>query len=112
MSRLLVKVQEGNVINITPASAVTGGEVYPFGARVGIIVSDAVQGEPVGLELEGVFRIPSAEDDTIALGDTLYWDATNNVATIDSADGANLRVGYACTEKAAGVSGTCDVKLG
>lgn len=112
VARLVNKVQDGKIINIVTAADVKGGDVYPFGVRTGIIVNDAASGELVGLELEGVFRIPVVEGDTVALGDVLYWDMTNKVATTDSNTGANLQVGYACTEKAAGVSGTCDVKLG
>lgn len=106
-----IRIQEGDVINITAAADVKGGEVMAFGDRTGIVMNDASTGELVGLQLEGVFRVVAADADTVALGDTLYWDDGNAVATTNSNSGANKRLGYACSEKAAAVAGTVLVKL-
>ena len=111
MVKQAVRIQDGEVINITAATDLQGGEVIAFGDRSGVVMADAKIGDLVGLQLDGVFRVSAASGDTVALGDTLYWDSSNAVATTDSNSNTNKRLGYACSEKASGVDGVVLVKL-
>ena len=111
MAKEAIRLQDGEVINITAAADLTGGEIIAFGDRSGVVMNDAKTGELVGLQLEGVYQVNTKTADTVALGDTLYWDDGNGEATTDANSGANKRLGYACTEKAASVAATVNVKL-
>ena len=111
MAKVARFVQEGKVVNVTAPADVSGGDPIDFGTRVGIASTDALSGEDVALQLEGVFEFTATTADTIALGDKIYLDNVGGVeATIVST--SNQTIGYAVTEKAGAVAGTVLVKLG
>jgi len=104
-------VQEGKVVDIIATADVVGGQPIDFGARVGIASADALTGEGVALQLEGVFEFTAVTADTIALGDKIYLDNVGGVEATTVAT-SNQTIGYAVTEKAGAVAGTVLVKLG
>jgi len=102
--------QEGRVIDHTLAGAVDVGDVVPLGtSMVGIASTSGLTGEVVALEIEKVWQITAATADVIAVGDLLYFDATNRVLTTVSA--GMVRAGRAISAKAAATAGSVYVKL-
>ena len=73
-------VQEGHVIDHTPASAVAAGDVVVVGALVGV-APRAIAANSVGaLSVEGVFELPIATGATGAQGSAINWYAVSGVA--------------------------------
>jgi predicted RecA/RadA family phage recombinase len=73
-------VQEGHVIDHTPASAVAAGDVVVVGALVGV-APRAIAANSVGaLSVEGVFEMPVATGATGAQGSAINWYAVSGVA--------------------------------
>lgn len=105
MARL---VQEGEVIDYTPGSAVAAGAVVVIGT-VGIgIAQNAVAANTRGsLIVEGVIEHAKASG-AITLGAKVYYDATNNVLTTTAA--GNTLAGFAIAAAASG-DATAFVKL-
>ena len=104
-------VQKGDVVNIVATADVVGGQPIDFGTRVGIASFDALTGEDVYLQLEGVFEFTAVTADTVALGDKIYLDNVGGIeATITAT--ANQTIGYAVTEKTGAIAGVVLVKLG
>ncbi len=102
------KVQDGDVINIIAATDLSGGDIVAFGARGGVVTTDALTGELTGLQIEGVFEFTAVTADTFALGDAVGY----NIATDDVTAGAgDVPLGKATTEKAGALAGTVNVKL-
>lgn len=71
---------DGFYIDYTPASAVVGGDVIVQGDLVGIADADIAVGELGALSIHGVYAVPTAV--TIAVGITVYWDATAKKAVV------------------------------
>lgn len=111
MAKTARYVQEGKVVNIVATADVSGGDPISFGTRVGIASADALTGEGVALQLEGVFEFTATTTDTIALGDKIYLDNVGGVLATTVAT-SNKVIGYAVTEKAGAVAGTVLIKLG
>ncbi|RLF25437.1 MAG: hypothetical protein DRN01_06405 [Thermoplasmata archaeon] len=100
------RVQIGDVVNITAAADLTGGEVVAFGSRGGVVAADALTGEIAAVQIEGVFQFTAATADTISFGDPLYYVAGEATITF-----GGITLGKAVTEKAGAVAGTVNVKL-
>ena len=86
---------EGESIDYTPSSDVAAGDVVVQGELVGVAKLD-IKADTLGaLAVEGVFDFPKATGGAtaIAAGAVLYWDATNEIATTNSASGANKLIG-------------------
>lgn len=101
-------VQRGDTITIPAPAAVTSGGVVVAGALVGIANGDAASGDPVDVDVTGVFELPKVAALAIGVGDVVYWDAANGLAN-KTASG-NTKLGYA-TEAAANPSATVKVRL-
>ena len=95
-------VQEGNVLDHTPAAAVSGGALVIMGARVGIALADIAAGTPGAVRVKGVVEVAKLSTDAVAQGALLYWDAANSRATVTAT--ANTLAGYAAKTVGAGVS--------
>ena len=104
-------VQKGENITVTATAAATSGQGVLMGNLFGIAAGDAAIGESLDLVTEGVFSMAKVSTDELALGDLIYWDDTNMLATSDDDEGANEVIGLAVTV-AANPSGTVNVKLG
>ena len=94
----------------TPTTEVAAGEVVLLGNKVAIC-GRLIPANTLGaLYIEGVFRVAKAAV-AIAVGDDLYWDATNGVVTTTPAAGANIWFGTALSAAASG-DATVDALLG
>ncbi|HUX01472.1 MAG TPA: DUF2190 family protein [Phycisphaerae bacterium] len=76
-------IHDGDAIDYTPSSAVTGGDVVVLGTLVGVAKLDIAANELGALHVKGVFDFPKAvtSPSAIAVGVDLYWDATNEIMT-------------------------------
>lgn len=105
MARL---VQEGEVLDYTPSSAVAAGAVVVLGT-VGIgIAQTAIAANVKGsLVVDGVIEHAKAAG-AVTLWAKVYYDATNNVLTTTST--SNTLAGYAVAAAASG-DATATIKL-
>lgn len=78
-----VFVHEGASIDYTPGADVAAGAVIVQADLVGVAKLDIVANKLGALAVEGVFDFAKATGggSGIAVGTTVYWDDTNNVAT-------------------------------
>lgn len=102
--------QRGDVLTLTPAAAVASGIGYLFGAGLfGVATGDVAISTPGEFKTEGVVTIGKTSALAIAVGDRLFWDATNKV--VNKTSTAQQCVGVA-VEAAANPSATVSMKLG
>lgn len=103
-------VQEGDVLILAPGANVAAGEGYLFGTGLfGIAVNDVQSGVAGAFVTEGVWTLPKTSALAIAVGDRVFWDATNKVVNKTSA--AQQCIGIAVST-AANPSASVNVKLG
>lgn len=74
-------IQPGLVLSIPAPANVASGGVILAGNFVGIAQGDAAAGETVDMALTGVWELPKVAANSFALGDIVYWDAANSLAT-------------------------------
>lgn len=73
-------VQDGHTLDLDPGATVPSGTGCLFGAALfGVAVVDAVSGTKSSFRVSGVVNIAKTSALAIAVGDRLYWDATNKV---------------------------------
>ena len=73
-------VQDGDLLDYTPSSAVAAGDVVVIGSLVGV-APRAIAANAVGaLAVEGVFEIPCATGATGAQGSAISYYAVSGVA--------------------------------
>lgn len=102
--------QEGEVLTLTPAAAVASGIGYLFGAGLfGVAINDTPISTAGEFVTEGVVTLGKTSALAIAVGDRLFWDATNKV--VNKTSTAQQCVGVA-VEAAANPSSTVAIKLG
>lgn len=103
-------VQPGKVIDIVaPTGGVVSGQIVVIGSLIGVSNLTAAEGEPSVIDTEGVFEVPKTSALAIAVGDKLYWDATNKV--VNKTASGNTLVGIAVAASA-NPSPTAKLKLG
>lgn len=103
-------VQEGDVLDLDPGSTVASGVGKLFGtALFGVAMVDAVSGTASSFLTKGVVTIGKTSALAIAIGDVLYWDATNSV--VNKTTSGQRAVGVA-VEAAANPSSTVKMRLG
>jgi predicted RecA/RadA family phage recombinase len=73
--------QCGDLVDYTPGSAVSAGDIVVQVNLVGQVVAALAAGEKGALRVEGVITAPKLTTDVVAIGDVLYWDAGNSRAT-------------------------------
>jgi len=88
-------VQPGNTITLAAPYDVTSGDGLLVGAIFGIASGDALTGAEVEVVTTGVFDLTKAASQAWAVGDKVYWDNTNRVATKTAT--ANTLIGVAVT---------------
>lgn len=87
-------VQKGDVLTLTPTTAVASGVGHLFGAALfGVATNDVANGVPGEFKTEGVVDIAKTSALAISVGDRLYWDATNKV--VNKTSTAQQQVGVA-----------------
>ena len=76
-------VMDDESIDYIPSSAVSAGDVVVAGDLVGVAKVDIPANRLGALAVEGQFAFPktAGTGSALALGTTVYWDATNHVAT-------------------------------
>lgn len=102
--------QDGSVLTLTPAADVAAGTGYLFGtALFGVALNTVTSGTAGQFKTDGVFELPKTSALAIAVGDRVYWDATNKVVN-------KTTVGQECigvaVSAASNPSATVLVKLG
>lgn len=102
-------VGEGSIIDYTPGSNVSGGDIIVYGEMIGQVVADALAGEPVGLRVEGIIEAPKLSTDTPAVGVKVYWDAGNTRLTTTAS--THKQAGWSVGAYASGTT-TMKVRLG
>lgn len=74
-------IQAGEHITVPAPAAVISGSPVLIGALFGVAEVSADVGAPLTLARRGVFRLEKAAGQAWTVGQKLYWDGTNNVAT-------------------------------
>lgn len=102
-------VKKGDTLSLTPNAAVASGVGYLSGSLFGVATNDVAANAEGEFLTEGVVEIAKTSALAIAVGDRLYWDATNKVVNKTAA--AQQCVGIAVAA-AANPSPTVTMKLG
>jgi len=86
--------KEGLMIDYTPSSAVTAGDVIVQGELVGIATHDIAANALGAIAVEGVFQmVKLTGDGGITAGAIVYWDVADGAVTTDSDTGTNKILG-------------------
>jgi len=101
-------VQPGTVLDYTPGSAVTSGQVVLIGVRIGVALKDIAANATGPLQVAGVFNIAKLSTDVVAPGAALYWDNTNSRLTTTAS--GNTLAGFAAAAAGNGAT-TVAIKL-
>ncbi|WP_420331833.1 DUF2190 family protein [Oceanicaulis alexandrii] len=102
-------IQPGSVLTIPAPAAVSSGGVVISGALKGIAAGDAAIGASLDVATEGVFELAKVAANEFAVGDTVYWDASAELAT--SVSTGNAELGYVVAAAFAGAA-SVRVKIG
>lgn len=94
-----IKVSNGNLIDYTPGSAVSAGQVVVQNSLVGVSPLDIPASTLGAIDIEGVEDVTKGAT-AFAVGDPLYWDDSNNTASPDPSVGPYM--GFCVTAAAAG----------
>ncbi|WP_137128927.1 DUF2190 family protein [Rhizobium sp. FY34] len=83
-------VQPGKTLDLTaPAGGIVSGQAALFGALFGVANFSAAEGQPVAVDVEGVFTLPKAVG-ALAEGVKAYWTGTQ----ISGTASGNTLVGH------------------
>lgn len=99
--------QEGDSIDHTPVGAIAVGEVVVQGSLVGIAHAAIAASALGSLRIEGIFDFLFATGEAATVGQDIFWDETNDLATIGA---ATVYLGK-CVKAAAADDDTVRVKL-
>lgn len=100
---------EGKVLTcVAPLGGVTSGQLVLIEEMFGVAATSAAQGESFELNLTGIHNLPKAGSQAWKVGDAIYWDNTNHVATTVST--SNTKIGVAAAV-AASADTRGDVRL-
>jgi predicted RecA/RadA family phage recombinase len=99
-------VQTGTNLTVAAPYDLTSGDGCVVGSIFGVAAESVETGNDVDLVVAGVFALPKPEVDLFSVGDPVYWDDTEKLATIVGTD--NTRIGVA-VEASAGA--TVNVRL-
>lgn len=91
-------VQEGSVIDYTPAAWLPAGSVAVIESLIGVALTGISAGTSGSVAVEGVYTLPADNTLTIAQGARLYWDAVAGNLTTVSVN--NIPAGRAWAAKA------------
>lgn len=95
-------IESGKAPTLTaPAGGIVSGKGFLDGLIFAIAAYSADAGAPVVGNTSGVYEIDKAASQAWAVGDVIYWDNANKVATNDPASGG-LRIGLAMGAVAGG----------
>jgi len=98
MSKQATFVQKSGIIDYTATADISVGDVVELGtAAVGIAQTDIASGDIGAIVTAGLFDVAAETGVAWAIGDIIYWDNANNVATKTATD--NARAGVAVQAK-------------
>jgi predicted RecA/RadA family phage recombinase len=101
----------GKVIDYVVVGAnVLSGDVLVLGSLVGVAAKDALIGEVVAVDIEGIFTLPKTTGTAHTLGMPLYWEDTTNKTITTDGSGANKFIGY-CADPAISAATSSKVLL-
>jgi predicted RecA/RadA family phage recombinase len=102
--------KSGERLTLTPGANVASGIGHLFGtALFGVALADVVSGSPGEFLITGEVTLDKTSALAIAVGDVLYWDATNKVVNKTT---LNQRAIGVATSVAGNPSATVNVLLG
>lgn len=103
-------IQPGDSIEYSNSgSAIASGAMVPVGNRIGIAVTDIAATTGTGtVSLEGVYSVSKDGDEAFAVGDALFYDASD--ATVTKTATGNTWAGYAFAVAASDAT-SCHLKL-
>lgn len=102
--------QQGSTLTLTPAADVASGVGYLFGAALfGVAANNVASGAAGEFRTTGVVTLAKTSALAIAIGDRLFWDATNKC--VNKTSTAQQCIGVAVSA-AVNPSATVSVKLG
>lgn len=95
MGALVVYKHRGRMIDHTPDTAVTAGDVVVQEDLVSVALHDIAADRKGALAIEGVFDFPkdTGSSNAISAGAKVYWDEEGEVATTTA--GENKQIGKA-----------------
>lgn len=79
-------VQDGKTITHTPTAAVASGGAVLITALLAVAVAAVAANEAGEFTTEGVYELPKAAADVVAVGAQLYWDDTAKEFTTTATD--------------------------
>lgn len=109
MAKQATFVQHGKNIDYTATADITYGDMVPLVTRVGVALETIPNGCTGSVTVAGTFECAAETGVAFAVGDQLYWDATNKRLTKTAA--SNTPAGWA-TEVKASAGTTARVKIG
>ena len=86
-------VKDNDTITVTAAADTQSDTYVVMGALRGVCQNTVLAGDDMVLVPEGIFDLPKATGEVWAIGDLVYWDATNGVMTKTAT--ANILAGCA-----------------
>lgn len=95
-------VQDGELLDYTPSSAVAAGEVVLVTDRCFVAPRAIAANEKGSLQTRGVFTIQKTTGEAWTLGQKLYWVAGTSKASTTA--GSNKVLGYAAAAYASGAT--------
>ncbi|WP_322414335.1 DUF2190 family protein [Mesorhizobium huakuii] len=101
-------VQPGNCVTIPAAAVTASGDVVVAGSLVGIAAGSGAIGDPLDVEIGGVYDLPKVSALAIGIGDKVYFDPLTKLVNKTSASNSYLGVAIAA---AANPSATARVRL-
>lgn len=102
-------LKEGDTLTLTPGANVSAGVGYLFGAGLfGVALNDVTSGSAGEFLTEGVVTLAKTDSLAIAVGDRVFWDATNKC--VNKTSSAQVSVGV-CVEAVANTAGLVTVKI-
>ena len=95
-------IQPGETLTLPAPRPLASGDGFMVGAIMAVALAAAAQGAPVEGRRVGVFDVAKATGQAWTVGQKVYWDATNNVATTTA--GSNALIGAATQAQASGAA--------
>lgn len=86
-------IQAGSVVTVPAPALVSSGAVVTAGNIAGVAMGSATAGQSVDVAVAGVFELPKVAAENMTLGAPVYFDGSTKLVTLDSATGANPRLG-------------------
>lgn len=104
-------VQKGEVIDHTPGSDVSAGDVLVIGNLIGVAHTDIASGEVGAVGISGVYELPKVSAAVIAAGETVNYDVSAGEFDDNAATAATGDLTGGCVAVAAAGNGDTTVQV-